>query len=108
MPHAVRFRPVSVAALSLLVTLSHLLSLSNPLDAAGPLSGQEENAQRLREPHTGLIDGQSLRLAILTIAQPQTQPDRHLNVWIDQRGIIDKEALQEKMEQLPGYDKEGN
>lgn len=85
MRHPVPVRLNHFAIYLALVTLSCLFLLSKPTTAVGPLSVDDDFAQRLTEPHTGLIDGQSLRLAIKTVAEPQTQPNDHINVWLDRK-----------------------
>ncbi|MCC9604093.1 hypothetical protein LOC67_26365 [Stieleria sp. JC731] len=41
--------------------------------------------QRLLEPHSGQIDGQSLRIAVQLVGDIGDQPARHLNIWIDRK-----------------------
>lgn len=80
-----RFRLLLVAAGVAAGALVQLGLLSNQLAAGDPLSQRDEWVQRLREPHTGLVDGMPFRIAVLTVAQSQTQPDRHINLWIDRK-----------------------
>ena len=76
---------MSWAALS--VTLA---SLSNPLRAAQPLSVRSEFAQRLSKRHSGIVDGQPLRVAITLVASPNTRASDHVNVWLDRN--VDPDA----------------
>ncbi|MCA9136990.1 MAG: hypothetical protein KDB00_09525 [Planctomycetales bacterium] len=85
------FLPTQRFTLALAVTVLTAVAPSNPvvlssrLAAAEPLSQRDQWVQRLQEPHTGLVDGMTLRVAILTVAQSQTQPARHINTWIDRK-----------------------
>ncbi|QDV40914.1 hypothetical protein Enr13x_07510 [Stieleria neptunia] len=85
MPHPLRSKPLVCTAVLTVICVLHLAELSNPNAAAEPLSQKDDFAQRLRESHTGLVDGQSLRLAIGIVSQHQTQPNRHINTWLDRK-----------------------
>ncbi|MCS7466060.1 hypothetical protein NZK35_05150 [Stieleria sp. ICT_E10.1] len=85
MPHPFRSQPLVCTVVLTALSVLHLVGLSKPNSAAEPLSQADEFAQRLREPHTGFVDGQTLRLAIAIVSQQQTQPNRHINTWIDRK-----------------------
>ncbi|KAA5547316.1 hypothetical protein FYK55_02665 [Roseiconus nitratireducens] len=53
--------------------------------SAQSLSISKSMAQRLRESHTGLLDGQSLRDAVRMVAQSDPSPDGVINYWIDRK-----------------------
>lgn len=63
--------------------------LSNPVSAAEPLSWRDEFAQRLRNPHSGLVDGQPLRVALAIVSSPPNRPDEHINTWLDRKANPD-------------------
>lgn len=71
----------------------------NRLHAANPLSLKDKFAQRLTEPHSGLVDGQSLRQAIQMVAKVQSQPKRYINTWLDRK--VDPDALVSPVELGP-------
>ncbi|WP_182864799.1 hypothetical protein [Stieleria mannarensis] len=79
------FRTLLGAGVLAVITFLHPGELSNQNFAAEPLSQKDEFAQRLQEPHTGLVDGRSLRLALQIVSRHQNQPSRHINTWIDRR-----------------------
>ncbi|MCO8121317.1 hypothetical protein NHH03_06175 [Stieleria sp. TO1_6] len=49
------------------------------------LDSRSDFVQRLTEPHSGLVDGVSLRLAIQSVTAPAGTPQRHLNYWLDRK-----------------------
>ncbi|QEG02167.1 hypothetical protein Mal15_62510 [Stieleria maiorica] len=79
------FKTLLGAGVLAVITFLYPGELSNQISAAEPLSQKDEFAQWLQEPHTGLVDGRSLRLALQIAAAHQTQPSRHINVWVDRR-----------------------
>ncbi len=85
MPHPLRSKPLVCTVVLTAISVLHLPGLCKPNSAAEPLSQTDEFAQRLQEPHTGFVDGQSLRLAIAIVSQQQTQPNRHINTWLDRK-----------------------
>nr|WP_095740639.1 hypothetical protein [Rhodopirellula sp. SM50] len=85
MYHPLRFQPLVCTVVVTAISVLHLAGLSKPISAADPLSQTDDFAQRLREPHTGFADGQSLRLAVAVVSQQQTQPIRHINTWLDRK-----------------------
>ena len=85
-------RPMSfVLELVAVVSLFHVVPFFNPLGAEEPLSHHGDFAQRLREPHTGIADGLTLRIAIDSVADSQNQPKRHINTWLDRK--VNPDAL---------------
>lgn len=78
-----RIALVAIVAFSLVATV--FSTVCNTLHAANPLTQQDKFAQRLKESHSGLVDGQSLRQAIEMVAKGQGQPQHHINTWLDRK-----------------------
>ena len=70
-----------VQALAAMICLASIGQLA----AADPLGYQSDFAQRLLEPHSGTIDGSTLRNALQLVAHNHDAPDRHINIWLDRR-----------------------
>ncbi len=86
----VRFMLFARTHVIALLLICPLVLASATSGRADGLDVRDDFVQRLREPHSGRLDGQSLRIAIELISEIPGQPDRHLNVWLDRK--VDPDA----------------
>lgn len=78
-------RRIADASVTLTVCLFVWHTFCLTAAAIEPLASNQAFTQRLQEPHTGLVDGQGLRNALLLAAKNNRDGEPDENLWIDRK-----------------------